>query len=124
VDAGVVCAPSFEPTGLTVRVLNPEVSFDPPSTAPSVTVESRDLAAVKDIAAAACALPEPPDDIMCAADFGPSYELRFATRDETATVRAESFGCGYVTGLGPRRYHPRPLWDALAQADLPHADRG
>jgi len=122
-DAGIACAPSFEPTRLTVRVITPEALPDPVTTTPPVTGGTDDAEVIKDIAAVACALPEPPDGISCTTDFGPTYELRFTTRDATATVRAESFGCGYVTGLGPRRHDPRPLWQALAKAGLPHADR-
>jgi hypothetical protein len=122
----VVCASSFQPARLTVRVLNlPLVVPGAQSTTPlpPATGSTADSTAIKEIAAAACALPEPPDGILCTADMGPTYELRFTTRDANATVRADSFGCGFVTGLGPQRYDPRPLWHALAKAGLPYADR-
>lgn len=120
----VVCGPSFQPTRLTVRVFNLPLELPAAtSTVPPATAGTSDPAVIKDIAAAACALPEPPAGILCPADMGPTYELRFTTRDANATVRADSFGCGFVTGLGPQRYDPRPLWHALAKAGLPYADR-
>lgn len=117
----VVCSSTFQPSQLVVRVTSP-VSIGTNTTTPPPMDEAStsDPAVIKNVAAVACALPQPPADIICTADLGPSFELHFTARNEaTAIVRVQTFGCEYVSGLGPQRYRPDPLWRALAEADLP-----
>ncbi|WP_410643895.1 hypothetical protein [Amycolatopsis sp. lyj-346] len=122
-SASALCSASYEPRELVGS--GPRYP-DLPASPGRVPSESRttDAAAIRKIAAAACALPEPPSDLACTADLGPSYELRFLdAQGRSTTLTAASHGCQFVEGLGTRRYDARPLWDALAAAGLPAAQR-
>jgi hypothetical protein len=117
------CSPTYEPRELVGRgplqVSLPSISGRLDAHPPGET-RTTDAATIKKIAAAACSLPTPPQDLACTLELGPSYELRFVdTQGRTTTVTAASFGCQFVEGLGSRRYDAKPLWDALAAAGLP-----
>jgi hypothetical protein len=78
------------------------------------------VAAIRKIAATACDLPDPPADLACTADLGPSFELRFLdAQGRTTTLTAAAYSCQFVEGLETRRYGAKPLWAALAAAGLP-----
>ncbi|MEU0535090.1 hypothetical protein [Amycolatopsis tolypomycina] len=117
--AEALCSPSYEPRELVVRgPLYPAL----PSLTGRAPAEDRttDVAAIRNVAAAACGLPEPPSNVACTADLGPGFELRFLdARGRTTTVTAAGYGCQFVEGLGPRRFDARPLWAALTAAGLP-----
>lgn len=117
--AEALCSPSYEPRELVVRgPLHPAL----PSFTGRAPAEDRttDVAAIRDVITAACGLPEPPSNVVCTADLGPGFELRFLdAQGRTATVTAAGYGCQFVDGLGPRRFDARPLWAALAAAGLP-----
>ena len=117
--ASALCSASYEPRELVVSgPLYPPL----PAAAEGTRGEDRstDAAAIKKVAAAACALPEPPSDPICTADMGPSYRLRFVdTQGRTTTLTAGDFGCRFVEGLGTPRVDAKPLWAALAAAGLP-----
>ncbi len=114
-----LCSASYEPRELVVSgPLYPPL----PGPADGTRGETRstDAAAIKKVAAAACALPEPPPNPICPADMGPSYRLRFVdTGNRTTTLTAAAFGCQFVEGLDTERVDARPLWAALAAAGLP-----
>jgi hypothetical protein len=118
-----LCAPSYEPRELVDRgPLYAPLTFGSPTASGRTPEETRttDTAAIKKIAAAACSLPTPPEDIACTAEMGPAFELRFLdAQGRTTTLTAAGFGCQFVEGLGPRRYQAKPLWEALAAAGLP-----
>ena len=118
-SADALCSASYEPRELVVSgPLYPPL----PAAAEGTRGEDRstDAAAIKKVAAAACALPEPPSDPICTADMGPSYRLRFVdTQGRTTTLTAGDFGCRFVEGLGTPRVDAKPLWAALAAAGLP-----
>ncbi|MEU5266868.1 hypothetical protein [Amycolatopsis sp. NPDC021455] len=110
-----LCSPSYAPRELVDR----GPLYTPPGRTSGET-RTTDVAAIKKIAAAACALPTPPDDIACTLELGPSFELRFLdTQGRTTTLTAESYGCQFVEGLGSRRFNAKPLWEALTAAGLP-----
>ncbi|HET6705574.1 hypothetical protein [Amycolatopsis sp.] len=117
--AEALCSPSYEPQELVVRgplyVALPSASERTPPEA-----RTADAAAIRNVAAAACGLPEPPSNVACTAEMGPGFELEFRdARGRTTTVTAAGYGCQFVEGLGPRRFDARPLWAALAAAGLP-----
>ncbi|MFI5589432.1 hypothetical protein ACIA5G_30570 [Amycolatopsis sp. NPDC051758] len=118
-----LCSPTYEPRELVsrgpVQPSLPSISGRPEMHPPGET-RTTDAATIKKIAAAACSLPTPPQDLACTLELGPSYELRFLdTQGRTTTVTAAGFGCQFVEGLGSRRYDAKPLWEALAAAGLP-----
>lgn len=114
-----LCSASWEPRELVDS--GPQYALLPSATQPAPAGgRTTDAAAIRAVAAAACALPEPPSELACTADMGPTFELRFVdTRGRTTTVTAAAFGCQFVEGLGTRRYGAKPLWAALADAGLP-----
>lgn len=118
-----LCSPTYEPRELVdrgpIQSALPSISGRSVAPQPAGT-RTTDAAVIKKVAAAACSLPTPPEDIACTLELGPSYELRFAdTQGHTTTLLAAAFGCQFVEGLGPRRYDAKPLWEALAAAGLP-----
>jgi hypothetical protein len=122
-STSALCSASYEPRELVVS--GPRYSPVPGASegAPAGS-RTTDVAAIGKIAAAACALPEPPPDLACTAEMGPGFELRFLdARGRTTTLTAAAFGCEFVEGLGTRRYGAKPLWAALAAAGLPAPDR-
>jgi hypothetical protein len=119
-----LCSPTYEPRELVGRgplqPTFPTVSGHRPDGHEPGETRITDAAAIKKIAAAACSLPTPPEELACTLELGPSYELRFLdTQGRTTTLTAAGFGCQFVEGLGPRRYDAKPLWEALAVAGLP-----
>ncbi|MEV6449450.1 hypothetical protein [Amycolatopsis sp. NPDC051716] len=118
-SADALCSASYEPRELVDSgPLYPPL----PATTEGTRGENRttDAAAIKKVAAAACALPEPPSDPVCTADMGPSFRLRFVdTQGRTTTLTAGDFGCRFVEGLATPRVGAKPLWAALAAAGLP-----
>jgi hypothetical protein len=116
-----LCSASYEPRELVES--GPKYSPPlPPASAEPTPSGSRttDVAAIKKVADAACGLPEPPSDVLCTAEMGPSYELWFLdAQGRTTTLTAAAFSCQFVEGLGTRRYRAKPLWEALAAAGLP-----
>ncbi|HEY3463778.1 MAG TPA: hypothetical protein VGL47_01490 [Amycolatopsis sp.] len=114
-----LCSPSYAPRELVERgpLANPKGG-------PGPETRTSDVAAIKKIAAAACSLPTPPDDIACTLELGPSFELRFVdTRGQATTLTAAAYGCQFVEGLDTRRFDAGPLWQALADAGLPAPNR-
>ncbi len=118
-----LCSPAYAPGELVVHGPQyPALPSGLPSAPGRTPNETRttDAAAIKKIAAAACALPTPPSDVACTLELGPSYELRFLdARGRTTTLTAEGYGCRFVEGLGSRRFDAKPLWEALIAAGLP-----
>ncbi|GHG37126.1 MULTISPECIES: hypothetical protein [Amycolatopsis] len=118
-----LCSASYEPREL---VMSGPMYPPLPTASEAVPAGGRttDVAAIKKIAATACDLPEPPPDIACTADMGPSFELRFAdAQGRTTSLTAAAYGCQFVEGLGTSRIGATPLWAALSAAGLP-APRG
>ncbi|ADJ45265.1 hypothetical protein AMES_3440 [Amycolatopsis mediterranei S699] len=118
-SADALCSASYEPRELVDSgPLYPPL----PAAAEGTRGENRstDAAAIKKVAAAVCGLPEPPPDVVCTAELGPSYRLRFVdTAGRTTTLTAAAYGCQFVRGLGTERVDARPLWAALTAAGLP-----
>ncbi|MDX3189599.1 hypothetical protein PV458_14435 [Streptomyces sp. MN03-5084-2B] len=113
--ASALCSASYEPRELVVS----GPWYSSPPTAPEGS-RTTDAATIRKIAAAACALPEPPSDLLCTAEMGPSQELWFIdAQGRTTALAAAGFSCQFVEGLGTRRYRAKPLWEALAAAGLP-----
>lgn len=118
-----LCSPAYAPGELDVDGPQyPALPSGLPSAADRTPNETRttDAAAIKKIAAAACALPSPPRDVACTLELGPSYELRFLdAQGRTTTLTVEGYGCQFVEGLGSRRFDAKPLWEAMSAAGLP-----
>ncbi|MGW4065176.1 hypothetical protein ACWEGE_43290 [Amycolatopsis sp. NPDC004747] len=118
-STSALCSASYEPRELVVSgPLYPPL----PTASETAAAGARttDVAAIKKVAATACELPEPPSDLACTADMGPSFELRFVdARGRATTLTAAAFGCRFVDGLGTPRVGGTPLWTALAAAGLP-----
>jgi hypothetical protein len=72
------------------------------------------------VATALCALPEQPAGITnCPADFGVSYQLRFAAgRHHFPVVKIQSAGCQVASGAGKPRTitHSPAFWGVLGKA--------
>src|SRR5262245_58950946 len=118
-EGAAICAPSYRPGELAVRAKYPDLGIST-TLLPAAEGSTTDSGAIKAIAAAACGLPAAPRDQICPADIGPTYELRFRSADgSAATLDAEAFGCGFVTGLDSRRTGAKTLWQAMAAAGLP-----
>ncbi|WP_410612570.1 hypothetical protein [Amycolatopsis sp. lyj-109] len=122
-STSALCSASYEPRELVMSgPLYPPLPTAPEG-APAGS-RTTDVTAIRKIAATACDLPEPPPDLACTADMGPSFELRFLdVQGRTTTLTAAAYSCQFVEGLGTRRYDAKPLWAALAAAGLP-APRG
>ncbi|MCL5973317.1 MAG: hypothetical protein ACYCWN_04965 [Ferrimicrobium sp.] len=75
---------------------------------------------VRAIATALCQLPAmPTGTIVCPADLGPSYALRFSTNNKKfGTILLDATGCQGVTGLGHMRWVLRSagFWHRLGAA--------
>ncbi|WP_086845996.1 hypothetical protein [Amycolatopsis kentuckyensis] len=118
-STSALCSASYEPRELVVSgpLYQP---LPTPSRHTPAGSRTTDAAAIRKIAATACDLPEPPADLACTADLGPSFELRFLdTQGRTTTLTAAAYSCQFVDGLETRRYGAKPLWAALAAAGLP-----
>ncbi|WP_235191164.1 hypothetical protein [Amycolatopsis rifamycinica] len=126
-SASPLCSGSYEPrelveSGPLYPPLPTATGTTAGTTAADVPAGSRttDVAAIRKIADVACGLPEPPSDVACTADMGPSFELVFVdAQGRTTTLTAHDYGCRFVEGLGTPRFDGTPLWDALAAAGLP-----
>jgi hypothetical protein len=78
-----------------------------------------DVAAVRGVARALCALPKMPRTVFCPADWGITYQLAFSARGRTfPVVYADATGCQKVTGLGGARWTARSpqFWKTLGRA--------
>jgi hypothetical protein len=78
-----------------------------------------DVAAVRGVARALCALPKMPTGLFCPADWGITYQFAFSARGRTfPAVVADATGCQRVTGLGGARSTARSpqFWVTLGRA--------
>lgn len=79
-----------------------------------------DVAAVRGVARALCALPKiPRTSFACPADWGVTYQLVFSARGRAfPLVHADATGCQMVTGLGGARWTARSpqFWKTLGRA--------
>ncbi len=114
-----LCASSGNVTHLVVRrtdaLAQDELHFSFPS---SVAVS--DVASVRDVARALCALPAMPKQVMsCPMDLGIDYRLQFSRAQRRfRVVTLDATGCQVVDGLVPPRWIARSprFWGTLGGA--------